>query len=132
MDLAAMNAILDFTFGADAHPDAPTSHELALFYGDPRDLGTELDGTGGYARATVAAADWSPAADGQKSVSDWVAFPATSGEWSSEATHWALIASGDIWASGAFADPLVVTSAGDAPEVRVTVVWVDSLVPNEG
>ena len=130
MDIAAMNAILDFTFGIDAHPDAPTSHSLALYYGDPRDGGVEITG-GGYARVTVAAADWNPAADGQKAT-DQKQFPATTDAYSSSATHWGLLDGSTLWSSGEFVDPIVVTGAGNGPLVTAVVRWADSIIPDEG
>lgn len=129
MDVAAMNAILDASFGTTRAAHCPSSHQLALFYGDPRDLGTELDATGGYARTTVAAADWLAAADGEKStVTKTLATP--TGEWSSEATHYALFdGSGYLWDSGPLTSALTVTGPGPAPQARITVRWADAVDP---
>lgn len=132
MDPAAMNALLDAGYGTTRAAHCPASHELALFFGDPRDLGTELASDGGYARVTVTAADWEAAADGEKSTV-WMQFPAPTAEWSSAATHWALIASGEVlWDSGPLTEPLEVTGAGDGPLVRATVRFAESIEPEEG
>lgn len=131
MDPAAMNALLDAGCGTTRAAHCPSSHELALFFGDPRDLGTELDSTGGYARVTVSASDWAAASGGEKSTA-WMQFPAATAEWSATATHWALIASGEVlWDSGPLTDPLEVTGPGDGPLVRATVRFADSIDPEE-
>lgn len=131
MDIAAMNACLDAAYGPTAAAHCPTSHELALFYGDPRDAGTELTGDGGYARVTVAAADWDAAADGEKPTA-WKTFPAATAEWSDPATHWALIATGEVlWDSGPLVEALEVTGAGPGPQVRAVVRFAESIIPDE-
>lgn len=135
MDIAAMNAVLDAAFGTTRAAHCPSSHTLSLYFGDPTDGGTELTSDGGYAAITVAAADWNAAADGAK-MSDWLQFPTATDEWSSEATHWALLDGSDIWASGPVRDvlgdvPLVVSGAGPGPEFRAVVRFADSITPDE-
>jgi hypothetical protein len=129
MDIAAMNALLDAGYGTTAAAGIPTSHDLALFYGDPKFGGVEITG-GGYARVTVADSDWLAAANGEKSTR-FMEFPATTDEWSSEATHWALFDGADLWDSGPLAEPLDVTGVGSGPLVRVTVRFADSIIPEE-
>lgn len=130
MDIAAMNVLLDAAYGTTRAAGCPASHELALYFGDPRDGGVEITG-GGYARVTVLAADWLAAADGAKST-NWLTMAAVTGEWSSEATHWGLLDGVTLYDSGPLATPLVVTTAGDGPLVRATVRFADSIVPEEG
>lgn len=123
-DVAAMNASLDNDYGASSGPNAPASHELALFNGDPLVGGVELDGTDcpGYARVLLAQAGWPAASGGEKSR--LVTLPATTGEWSTAATHWALVASGGVtWDCGEMPEPLEVSGAGDGPQVLVTVFY---------
>ncbi len=130
MDIAAMNAMLDAAYGTTRAAHCPGDHDLALFYGDPRDGGTELDPTGGYARVTVDDSDWNAAASGEKSTG-WVSFPAPTDAWSDEATHWALFDGVTLWDSGPLDSPLEVTGAGPGPLVRVTVRFATSIVPEE-
>lgn len=131
MDTAAMDALLDAGYGTTRATHCPASHELALFYGDPRDGGTELAADGGYARVTVDAADWSAASGGEKTTA-WMQLPPTTDAYSSMATHWALIASGEVlWDSGPLTEPLEVTGAGDGPLVRAVVRFADSIIPDE-
>lgn len=128
-----MNSHLEASYGPNRAAARPSSHEYALFFGDPRDGGTEITG-GGYARVTVDGdTDWLAASGGAMST-DWLQMPATTDEWSSTATHWALIYndSGDVLDdSGPLADPLNVTGAGAGPQVRATVRFSDSIVPEE-
>lgn len=125
-----MNALLDAGYGTTRAAGCPSSHDLCLFYGDPRDGGTELDSDGGYAPVTVAAVDWNAAVDGEKST-DWLQLPTTTGEYSSEATHWGLRNGGVLWDSGPLTEPLNVTGAGDGPLIRATVRFADSINPEE-
>lgn len=132
MDVAAMNSHLEASYGPNRAAARPSSHEFALFYGDPMFGGVEITG-GGYARVTFAAADWNPAADGAMST-DWKSLPSTTGEYDSEATHWALIYDdgGDVIDdSGPLVDALNVTAAGSGPLVRATVRFADSIIPEE-
>lgn len=133
MDTAAMNSHLEASYGPNRGALRPDSHEFALFFGDPNFGGVEITG-GGYARVTFDGdTDWNAAADGAMST-DWKSLPSTTGEYDSEATHWALIYDdgGDVIDdSGPLATPLVVTSAGDGPLVRAVVRWADSITPEE-
>ena len=133
MDIAAMNSHLEASYGPARAAARPSTHELALFYGDPRDGGVEITG-GGYARVTVDGdSDWGAAADGEMSTV-WLTLPATTGEYDSEATHWALIydSSGDVLDdAGPLETPLVVTGVGSGPEVRAVVRFADSIIPDE-
>lgn len=126
-DVAAMSASLDNDYGPTRGPNAPDSHEVALFFGDPLvavgdDGGVELDATDcpGYARVTVDSDDWPAADEGVKSLS--VTFPAPTDEWLTSATHWGLYGSdGNWWDVGEMAEPLEVTSAGDGPLVVLEI-----------
>lgn len=123
-DVAAQNASLDNDYGASTGPNAPGSHELALYSGDPLTDGVELDSGDcpGYARVLLAQAGWPAASGGEKSR--LVTFPDATGEWSMVATHWALVATGGVfWDCGEMPVPLVVTGAGDGPQVEVTVFY---------
>lgn len=124
-DVAAMNASLDNDYGTTRGPNAAASHDLALFVGDPLTDGVEVTG-GGYARATIAAADWAPAADGMKETTAPVALPNTTAEWPDAATHWALFAGTVMWDCGPLTEPLEVTGASAGPLVAVAVFYDDS------
>lgn len=134
MDIAAMNSHLDASYGPTRAAGRPSSHEYALFFGDPRFGGVEITG-GGYARVTVDGdADWTAADEGAKAT-EWLQLPDTTDEYDSEATHWALIYddSGDVIDdSGPLAETLVVTGAGPGPLVRAIVRWADAIIPDEG
>lgn len=129
-DVAAMNSSLDNDYGATHGPNAPDEHELALFSGDPfDDDSVELNGTDcpGYVRPSLDNdGDWPAASDGEKVRP--VQFASASDEWSMLATHWALIAAGEVmWDCGELAEPLDVSGAGDGPLVVVTVFYDDSI-----
>ena len=135
-DEAAMNASLDNDYGTTRGPNSPAAHELALFMGDPMTDGVEVTATNddgqatGYARATIAAADWQPAANGEKSAGA-VTFPAATAAYPSSVTHFALIAGGVTWDCAPLAEELVVTGAGPGPVVQVTLFHADVLDPDE-
>lgn len=120
-------------YGTDAAADAPASHDVALLAGDPMVAavdggGVEVTG-GGYARVTVAQADWTD--DGVETLSVTVTFPDSTGEWD-EATHWALYgADGLWWDCGELAEPLVVTGAGDGPIVQIDLFYGDAVTTDE-
>lgn len=128
-----MNSHLEASYGPNRAAARPSSHEYALFFGDPRDGGTEITG-GGYARVTVDGdTDWNAAADGAMSTV-LLQLPSTTDEWSSTATHWALFYddSGDVLDdSGPLDIELNVTSAGAGSQARATVRFSDSIVPEE-
>src|SRR5690349_21683106 len=109
-DTAAQNKSLDNDYGATKGANAPASHALALFAGDPNLDGTELTATGGYARATVAnnGTNWPAAADGVK-VAAAQAFPTSTGPWSDVATHWALFDGTTCWDTGVLDEEIDVT-----------------------
>lgn len=131
MDTEAMDSHLDASYGTTRAAHRPSSHELALFYGNPADGGTELTSDGGYARVTIDEADWQAASGGEKSPG-FVTFPAPTDAWSDEATHWALLYGADVlddW--GPLADTLEVTGAGPGPLVEPVVRFALSIVPEE-
>lgn len=106
-----MNAVLD------AYLDDVATFEVGLFEGDPLTDGIEVTG-GGYARASIDAADWAAAAAGARANDAAVSFPSASGAWDRSATHFGLFVSGDPdpWpGSGELTDELMVTSAGAGP-----------------
>ena len=126
-DTAAMNASLDNDYGSTHGPNAPASHDLALFDGDPMLDGVELDSTSapGYARVSIAAADWAAAADGQKALVAPVQLPDPTDAWL-EATHWALLDGSTMWDCGPLTEPLEVTGASsDGPLVSPVVFYDD-------
>lgn len=123
----AQNASLDNDYGTTRGPNALASHDLALYDGDPREEGVEISGNG-YARVTIAAADWAAAADGYKSLSAAVTFPAPTDEWPLTVRYWALIGAGSIWDSGPFAEEIDVTAAAPAgPEVSISIFYNDAV-----
>lgn len=128
-----MNSHMEASYGPNRGANRPSTHEYALFFGDPRDGGVEITG-GGYARVTVDGdTDWEAAADGGISTVQ-LQLPATTDEYSSEATHWALFYDdgGDVLDdSGPLIEPINVTGVGSGPLVRAEPRFADSLVPNE-
>jgi hypothetical protein len=109
---------------------APSSLELALFFGDPSDGGTELTSDGGYARATINASDWA-AADAGSSVAGPIDFADATDAWSDTATHWCLVDGGDLGPSGALTDPLEVTGPGAVSLTSITVFFADTVVADD-
>lgn len=121
-----MNAVLD------AYLDAVTTFEIGLFEGDPTVNGTEVSG-GGYARASIDAADWAVASEGARVNDTMITFAAATGEWDRSATHFALFVAGDPdpWpGSGELTDELMVTEAGPGPVIvpGALVVFYESTV----
>lgn len=126
-DAAARRKSLRNDYGTDAAADAPTSHEAALFNGDPMLDGVEVTGPG-YARGTILPADW--ADDGTEGLRAQVELPTPTGDWD-EATHWALYGSDALWWDcGELEEPLIV-SAGDPPVVVVPLFYDDALTDEE-
>lgn len=128
-DMAARNASLNNDYGVNRGPNAPASHQLALFYGDPMFLpedggGVEVVGNG-YARQTVLPADWLDADQGRKTLAASKQFPNTTAEWPDTVTHWALFAADGVtmWDCGPLAEPFDVTGAAAGPIVSVTVFY---------
>lgn len=126
---AVQNAWLDlYLRGIGTHP---ASLQLALFFGDPSNGGTELTSDGGYARVTIADTDWA-AADAGSSVAGPIDFADATDAWSDTATHWCLVtAGGDLGPSGALTDPLVVTGAGAVSLTSITVFFADTVIPDD-
>lgn len=126
-DLAARNSSLDNDYGTTAGPNAPASHLLALYVGDPFLDGYETAG-GGYARVAVPAASWGPADGGMKTTTAPVQFPATTAAWDQPVTHWALYDAAGVvmWDTGPLTEPLDVTGSGPGPTVTPTVFYDDS------
>jgi hypothetical protein len=142
-DVAAQNASLDNDYGATHGPNAPDSHELALFDADPTVDGVELadttevdDGAGGtttvangYARVTVTNdATWAAADGGRKETVDPVQFADAVAAWET-ARYWALIdpVTGYVWDCAPLAAPVDVSVAGPGPAV-VPAIFFDSYV----
>lgn len=140
-DVAAMNKSLDNDYGTTRGPNAPSSHKLALFDGDP--MIAEIDGGGveitnvnnpGYARVTVNPADWLAAANGMKSLAAPKQLPATTGQWLDSPSHWALLDGSDnvtMWDCGPLSEPLEVTGAGSGPLVTFSVFYDDAITEEE-
>lgn len=130
-DTAARTRSLDNDYGPTAGPQAPSSHLLALYVGDPMTTGVEVTGPG-YERVEVPPAAWLPAADGMKLTDGPVFFPAPTGEWEDAVTHFLLLDGDDPtvgWDSAPLAEPLVVTGPGTPIEVVVAVFYDDSVDP---
>ena len=121
-----MNAVLD------AYLDAVATFEVGLFEGDPLDDGIEVTG-GGYARATINAADWAAATGGVRANAVAVTFADTTDGWDRSATHFGLFAPGDPdpWpGTGELTDEVMVTVAGPGPVFPIgalTVFYEDSI-----
>lgn len=100
-DTAAQNTALDALLGASKAAGVPATFDLALFDGDPGDGGTELDGTGGYARVAVAndGATWPAAANGIKTTASPVTLAGTD-TYETAATHWLLLSGSTGWFTG--------------------------------
>lgn len=132
-DVSARRKSLRNDYGSDRAADAPASHALALFAGDPMvDVadggGVEVTG-GGYARVTVSPADWTD--DGIETLTVTKTFPASTGEWD-EATHWGLYGDDGLWWDcGELAEPLSVTGAGDGPIVQIDLYYGDAVTTTE-
>lgn len=127
LDTAAQNASLDNDYGATKGANAPASHEVALFDGDPSNGGAELTSTGGYARVTVTnnGTNWPAAADGAK-TSATVTFPTATAAWSDTATHFVLFDHADSvtrWDSGLLDNEASVDVAGTVVAATLTVYY---------
>lgn len=124
LDISEQNRSLDNDYGATHGTNAPTSHELVLFAGDPAVDGVELDGTScpGYSAVAVANdAGWPAASEGRKSR--LVDFPAPTGEWELTATHWGLRNpdTSGLADVNALAEPVIVPEAGGTLSIVVEV-----------
>jgi hypothetical protein len=126
-DTAAQNKSLDNDYGATKGANAPASHVLALFAGDPNLTGVELTSAGGYARVTVTnnGTNWPAASDGLK-VAAAQSFPASTAAWSDVATHWALFDAADgttCWDTGTLDEEIDVSAAGVTASVTPKVFY---------
>ena len=141
-DEAAMNASLDNDYGSSKGPNSPTTHQFALFVGDPQiDLvnggGYEVNSANcpGYARVTVAnnGTVWAPADGGLKETIDGITLPPPTDEWVDEPTHWSLIASGEVvWDTGPFTEPMQITGESvDGIVVRPVVFYSDAVTDED-
>lgn len=85
------NAALDACYGSQRAPGWPSTVVVRLFTDDPREGGTELPATGGYAAVTVANTDavFPPAAGGLKTT-ELIDFGDSSAAWGAVAT-WAVL-----------------------------------------
>lgn len=119
---------LDLIFRGVGSP--PSSLDLALFFGDPSDGGTELTSTGGYARVTIAAADWTSGTDGSVTAGP-INFTDATAAWSDTATHWCLVEGTDLAECGELTDPLVVAEAGSVSLASITVFFADTVVADD-
>jgi len=124
-DVAAQNASLDNDYGTTRGPNAAASHSLALFDGDPMDVGVEITGPG-YARVTVPASDWLASADGAKTLTAPKQFPDATDAWPS-VTHWGLYAGAVLWDCAELIESVEVTTASPGPKVSVTVFYDTAL-----
>jgi hypothetical protein len=129
-DTAAANKSLDNDYGASKGANAPASHTLHLFAGDPAipaadGGGVELTSAGGYSAPTITnnGTSWQPAANGQKNGVN-VTFPASTGAWSAVATHWALLGSDGLWwDTGVLGSAINITAAGVTKTVAPRIFY---------
>lgn len=129
-DDAAANASLAGDYGATHGPNAPASHQVALFAGDPNDDGVEIDTAGGYTRQALTndATGWPNAAANRQITSAEVTWTST-GEWTAggvpaTATHFALLgADGLWWDTGLLDESVDVPGAGITLTVACTVSY---------
>jgi hypothetical protein len=119
------NQLLDGLLGTTRGSTAEDSYTLELWDGQPDDAGSlEITGSG-YSNVTVNSDDWPAAADGEKALLVTCSTP--TGEWD-EADYWALRKTGgDLGPWGALVEPLVVTGAGAAPTITLTVLYNENL-----
>ena len=108
-------------FGDNKGAMAPATWYIAIFDGDPTAGGTELTGTGGVARKSVAntTAKWTVSA-GQASNAASESHAASTGAWAADGTYAALMSAssgGDLWDVLPLTDPLIVAGAG------VVITW---------
>lgn len=129
VSVAARNASLAMSYGADKGSLAPVSLEIALFNGDPTNDGTELTSDGGYERLVVDndATTW-PDAPADGSISSAVLFFATpTGAWSDTA-DFAQVSdadTGDVWDSGPLDDEVDVNEADTSVAIQLSIYYRD-------
>jgi hypothetical protein len=129
-DLAAMNASLDNDYGLTRGPNAASTHQLALYVGDPMTTGVEVSGHG-YARVSVPASKWLAAADGVKQTNGPVQFPTVTSAWPDSPTHFALFDGDTMWDCCPLITPLDVTSSGPGPTCVPTIFYDDNVLAPE-
>lgn len=131
--LAAQQLALKATYGASKHTDAPASFKFAIFAGDPRKGGVEMDAAGGYAAVTVTnnGTNFPAPADGQVTGA-FQTFPTSTGAWTAagvaaDGTHWLLRdATTNAWYdSGELEEVASVDVAGVAVSARPIVFYFD-------
>jgi hypothetical protein len=124
-DVAEKNAALDAMFGASASAAMATSHDLALFTGNPYAGGVETDYPG-YSRTTVANdSSWPAAVDAVKTQT--ITPPAATGAATLDVLTWVLFKHGTSTITAwEFLDaPISVSDAGTVGPVVVTVYIPD-------
>ena len=132
MDAASQAAALNNMLGPTQGSNGPSSWLLSLWEGDPSAGGTEASSSScpGYARVSVAKADWSEASssDPVKRTTDLVQFGDATDAWEPTLTHWALIhpTSGDLGPSAELGEELDVTAAGPGPAVMPEIYFDES------
>lgn len=105
--------------------NSPDAYKVALTV-----LGVEINNTDcpGYMRADLDADDF---ADSDLGMSATVTFADPTDEWTQEPDGWQLLDAADTtegWDNGEIPDgPLVITGAGDGPELVLTVFYAESL-----
>lgn len=119
---------LDLIFRGVGSP--PASLDLALFFGEPGNGGTELTSAGGYARVTIAAADWTSGTDGSVTAGP-IDFADATDAWSDTATFWCLVEGADLAEYGALTDPVEVTGAGAVSLASITAFFADTVVADD-
>lgn len=134
-DIPAMNRSLDNDYGTLDGPHSPATWLLCLWVGDPSDEDSYEQTGGGYVRGVVAAADWAPAEDAFKTLTDPKSVGTPTEEWADDSTHWALLDGADpdvMWDYAPLSEPLQVTAAGGSPVLVLPVVYYnDALIPTD-
>jgi hypothetical protein len=111
----AQNLALDACYGSSHASVWPATLYLRLYNGNPMTGGTELTGAGGYAPVAMVndSTHWPNASGGQKSNGVTLAFPTSSGAWSSAATYfWLTDGTGNLLDGGPLTLSIAVTGAG--------------------
>lgn len=129
---AECNNSLMRRYGVHRGYGAPAQIEVALFAGDPRGDGVEMDNVGGYAAALVGndGTTWPDDAAGRTIVSAPIAFtptgPWTAGGSSALVTHWATRNhdTGDLMDVMPADEQILVLDADDAFSLQLVVNYV--------
>src|SRR5690348_11400109 len=146
MSDAACNASLAMRYGAAKGSSAPDNLEFALYAGDPRGDGVEMDLVGGYAPVTAAnnGTTWPDAPAGRAIVSAAQAWTPTgvpqpegtppTDPWTADGspaavTHWLIrdADTGDEWDSMPIDEPITVLDSDDAFSLEFVVNYVPSV-----